>query len=246
MPPRLPLLLVLLVLGGHARGQAVSTDRQLWTRYYHFSRISERISLLGEAGLRFGNESWLAQENQTLVRFGAQYHAGKGLSFSAGNAWFWTRRGETDLFVPEIRPWQDVRLDTRLGKWRILNRLRLEERFVRRSAGEELVGGHRFFLRYRYQLQAHRPLGDGGLALILSNELFLQSGPEIDGLKGDQDRVLVGFRQQFSQHWEVQMAYQFIWLWNTAGDLSARQHTARINVFHRIDWRKKEAAATEN
>lgn len=117
-------------------------------------RLSERVDYFLQSGSEMtflektGGEALLPTAN--LLNFDLV----PGITFDLGTKWniaaaFVARRRNPFSGTPgtELRPWQQATHIFRLGKYRLRNRLRAEQRFTQRERGDDFVLTHR--LRYR-------------------------------------------------------------------------------------------------
>lgn len=139
-----------------------------------------------------------ARLSRFLVRPGVVFNLDADQSL-----WF----GVLDVFDSEVRTnelriWQQYQRIDRLDRVILLNRTRLEERFI---TGESGVG-----LRLRHMLRAQIPMGEESTwAIVLFDELFLglnQNGSQPrQGF--DQNRAFVGFRKDFENNLFSEFGY---------------------------------------
>lgn len=101
-----------------------------------------------------------------------------GVDFNAGTDWNFAfsllarrRRPFTAEAGAELRPWQQATHIARFGKYRLRNRLRIEQRFVQRQDGDEFE----FDLRLRYRLSLDFPLNGDRLD---DGEFYLNTSAE--------------------------------------------------------------------
>lgn len=117
-------------------------------------RLSGRLDYFlqtgGELALLEKTEGEALYENTKLLNLDLV----PGISFDLGTKWnmaaaFVARRRNPFSGAPgtELRPWQQATHILRLGKYRLRNRFRAEQRFTQREKGDDFALTHR--LRYR-------------------------------------------------------------------------------------------------
>ena len=138
-------------------------ENQIWTNYElkkeATAGLPVELTLNGE--VRFEPDG---EVEQFVLRPGVAYAINKRLKVSGGYRYGQTLRDGRDQI--EHRLWQQASYAlAEIGDARIAGRTRLEQRF---REGESGTG-----LRIRQQLSLEHPLGESGIRLVLSNDVFL-------------------------------------------------------------------------
>ncbi|MCU0621383.1 MAG: DUF2490 domain-containing protein, partial [Gemmatimonadales bacterium] len=202
--PRAALLFGALLaawpVGRVAAQEAPAYDRYsvLWLAYFGDHQVAPRLALIPDVQMRtvdFGTEA-----QQLLLRAGMLYDLGPGVRAGGGYALITTfDYGE---FTPEgtsleHRAWQQLNMSLRPGTVAILNRVRLEQRWI----GNEVPGTDdrdwTFQWRARYLLRAAVPLrgqggGRGDLYAFGQDEVFVRWGTSQPTNLFDQNRLQLG------------------------------------------------------
>lgn len=185
--------------------QGATSEQLAWVGTTSDVPLTDRVSATLDVQARVPAASPTLR--QLLVRPGVSYRLGSRVRLVAGYANMYTQpTGATaDTGALEHRFWQMVQVDQRVGPVALVNRARLEQRFVgllaRTSAGRtERVGAPERSQRLRYQVRATAPLPgrpfDGRLTASLNEELLFGFGGAAGDLSFDQNRVAasLGFR----------------------------------------------------
>ncbi|UOQ67916.1 DUF2490 domain-containing protein [Hymenobacter volaticus] len=143
---------------------------------------------------------------------------------------------------PEHRPWQQVQWFTRFPKARLMQWVRLEERFRNTIRDNERTDDYDFNYRARYNAALFLPLtkrgfDPGGLQFLLNNEVMMNFGKEIRYNYFDQNRLFAGLVYQANKHGQLHAGYMHLFQQLPAGSTYRNQHTIRVFYFHNFDLR---------
>jgi hypothetical protein len=228
-----------------AQSRKTVYDHQAWFQYFLNARVSEKFSVNLDGGYR--TSDWFGKNYQYLLRSGLTYHINKKQNFQAGVAYFTTYSWVADqsLSVPEIRGWQRFNSSSNLGRIIIIQRYRLEERFIHKSKKLELVDGYKFNFRATYHLGFQLPLNKkliekGTVFLQASNEIFINFGSDIVYNVFDQERIFGGLGYQFTDGLSCVAGYQQVWQQKSDGLTINDNACIRLSIIHNIDFRNKE------
>ena len=240
------VLIALLGVCSHVFAQKHTQHiQQFWAGYFNQVRLSEKWGVWSDVHLRT-REDFFSNLSTFIVRGGIMYHANDRLRFTAGYAYVnhFPAESHPDVSQPEHRPWQQVQWTVNGRKSRLLQGIRLEERFRRKIKDEdELADGYNFNYRVRYNTALTLPLGKEpfarhSLSAVLNNELMVNFGKEIVNNYFDQNRFFVGFAFHVNSHSNLQFGYLNLFLQQPAGNRYRNIHAPRIFYFHNLDLRK--------
>lgn len=190
--------------------RAQTSHQQLyWTRLAFSMPLSARWSLKAEADerrlIRPDRQAQFIIHLQAARRFNAHWEWGLTQTFSAVT--------RNTLTVPEWRPSSELTYTLRAGaRWRCIQRLRVEARWLHRNDGKILLEGYQLRGRFRYRFQMERTLGPQWL-LRLNDEIMVHH----DGF--DQNRTYLSFVRQLSAHCSVELGYLSILQQRSSGGL---------------------------
>lgn len=145
----------------------------------------------------------------------------------------------------EHRPWQQIQWHNNFPKLRMMQWIRLEERFRRKIKDrDELADGYNFNYRARYNVFLSFPLSKkafapGTFSFGVNDEVHINFGKEVLYNSFDQNRFFAGFNYHITAHNQVQFGYMNVFQQLASGRQYRNIHTARIGYFHNLDLRKK-------
>ena len=174
--------------------------------------ISDQWSIDADLGLRF--KSKFKERSQQLLRAGVSYWPKSNLKVHLGIANMGFYR-ENRLDRNEYRVYEELVLKNKFNKFQLKHRLRIEERYFLSTDHEILRDQGEFNMRYIYLIKVFVPIWQPQdsrrihqLGLILSEEIFLNSGRNIQYNHIDQNRVVGGLAMKLNSPWSFELAYQ--------------------------------------
>jgi len=237
------IVCVLVVLpAGLARAQdreAGSTqDFRSWYMYFGDHPVKE-----GPWGIHFDGQLRVVgfgeAKRQFLVRPAVNFDLSDSVQLSGGYAYVRTypAAGPAGFDTPEHRLWEQVLVRQRLGRWSVVHRPRLEQRFVGRRAdgdADELPGvAYAYKNRFRYFLKGTMPMGDASrLYVALYNEVMLNFGAN-RGTAFDQNRsyATLGFRLGSVN---LEFGYLLQIVQRGGGGATEYNHTLQVGFFSAV------------
>ena len=241
------LLSVLLVPATALQAQKnVVTEEQTWFGFFNQTRFSNRWGVWLDAHLRL-KDDFVGELSQFIIRPGLTYYATDDVRLTAAYAYVhhFPAEGHEDVAQPEHRPWQQVQWFMRWPKVRLMQWIRLEERFRRKILNDsELADGYNFNGRIRYNFALFIPLTQkrfdpGGLHFLLNDELMVNFDKKIVYNHFDQNRFFAGLVYQVNPHAQLHGGYMNLYQQQPAGNTFRNQHTIRLFYFHNLDLRKE-------
>lgn len=233
-----------------AAQSAKSTENvnQLWFGYLSQLRFSNKWGAWADLHLRT-KEDFVNNFSQSIVRLGLTYYVTDATKLTAGYAYIsiYPADAHKNITQPEHRPWQQVQWHTKYGTKRMMQWLRLEERFRRKILNDStLADGHNFNFRLRYNIWYDIPLSKKGIvpnswSFVLNDEVHINFGKQIVNNYFDQNRLFAGFKYQLSDQANLQLGYMNLFQQLPAGNRYRSIHTARLFFFQNFDLRKKKA-----
>ena len=231
---------------GQAPAKQVTDREQVWLGYFNQTRLSDKFSLWLDLHAR--RNDFLERWSQTIVRPGLTYHLTDQTRLTAGYAYIstWPASETEQTIRPEHRPWQQISWTGRSKKLQTNQWIRLEERFNRNIANDELQEGYHFNFRARYMITLMVPLkGDfiqpGVPFLVLNDEVHVNFGKEILYNYFDQNRLFAGVGFPFAKNLNAQLGYMQVFQQLPAGNRFLKTHALRLFIFHTLDFRKKDS-----
>ncbi len=236
---------LLLGASGAASAQKlIIEDEQAWVAVLNQTRLSNRWGLWFDAHLRY-RDGFVQKPSVCIARLGPTWYLNNDVRFTAAYAFvnFFPDGAHPTVSRPEHRPWQQVQWFTPIEKARLMQWVRLEERFRRKlNQDGKLAEGYDFNWRIRLNALLAVPLtkkglGPGGLQGVLNNELFVNFGKEIRTNYFDQNRFFVGLAWQTSKMSQVQLGYLNVFLQSPTTNRFTRVDAVRLFYFHNFDLR---------
>lgn len=233
-----------MVLNNAAAQKQTSDVQQVWLSYFNQTRFSEKWGIWADASLRT-KEEWVSDFSQALGRIGLTYYLTNNTKLTAayGYVHHFPAENHPGVAMPEHRPWQQIQWHNNKPNLRLMQWVRLEERFRRKIAAPDQLGeGYNFNYRVRHNFLlafplSKRPFAPGTFSGVLNNEVHLNFGEAITFNTFDQNRLFVGFFYHVNNHDQIQAGYMDLFQQLAAGNRYRHVHTARISYFHNLDLR---------
>jgi len=239
------LLFCLLPAAAQTPQKDINQHQQGWLGYFNQTRLTNKFGFWLDVHAR--RIDWLERWNTLLIRPGVTYYVNDHVRLTAGYALVghYPAAG-LETVRPEHRTWQQVLWTSRSKKLQTQQWVRLEQRFNRKIANDQLQEGYNFNYRFRYLLALFVPLkGDfiqkGVPFVAFNNEVHINAGKQITYNHFDQNRFFLGLGYQFSKTVNAQLGYMNLFQQLPAGNRFNNNHVLRLFVFHNVDLRKKEA-----
>jgi hypothetical protein len=142
------------------------------------------------------------------------------------------------LTVPEIRPFQEVNAVQKINKKVVFStRVRIDERFIRKNDGVQLLEGYNFNMRYRLRLQYQFFLWKKQNAnLKISDELMVNSGKNVNFF--DQNRVYIAYEHNFTKKFSAELGYLRWYQQRAQFDTYFQRDIVRLTLFKKINFAK--------
>ena len=227
-------------------GQKQTTHvQQVWLGYVNQARLSDHWGTWLDLHLRT-KEDFVTDLSTSIVRGGITYFAHDKLRFTAGYAFvnFFPADDHPGVSQPEHRPWQQVNWSNTGKRSRVVNSIRLEERFRKKiKNADELADGYNFNYRVRYNTMLLLPLSrrafaSNTLSFTANNEVHINFGKQIVYNYFDQNRLLLGFAYHVNSSDYLQFGYMNLFQQLSSGNKYRMLHVARAYYYHNLDLRK--------
>ena len=240
------LCLVSVIMGGAQAKKIITDVQQVWVGYFNQTRLTDKFGFWVDLQLRT-KDDFVDDLSVSLNRFGLTYYVTDNTKLTAGYAYVVAYPEDNrKVSLPEHRPWQQVQWHTKYGKKRMMQWLRLDERYRRRLLNDStLADKYSFNYKLRYNLFYDIPLSKKGIvpkafSFVINDEIHINFGKQIVLNTFDQNRFYLGFKYQLSEHSNVQLGYMNLFQQLAAGNRYRSIHTARLFFFQNLDLRKKK------
>lgn len=232
--------------------KTIINQNQIWLRYFGKIKFNDNWILNVEIEDRryaFPDRQyqWLLPRANITRNMGKGWDAGIGfvnfrqsLPHDASSV--------VGLVRPEIRPHQEINYSHGIGNRnsKLSYRYRLEERFIRKSSGNELADGYNFNFRFRYRIQFSCPLiknedKSDVLTLKIFDEIFLNFGKQIVYNTFDHNRLGFGLNYRINKDLQFQSDF-FNWFQQqSSGDKYYNRYIGRFTLYHSINLYKNKS-----
>lgn len=211
-------------------------------QYYNQTKVTDRFSLMTDGGFRWSDGKRLLY----IARTGLGYQLKSETKITAGIA-STGAYDDSGLIKFEIRPYQDIAFSMKVGKIQTQHRFRVEERFFKNVVNGEIIGGHDFNFRFRYQIGATIHLlnlsvknENRQLLLNVSDEIFINGGNEILYNIFDKNRLVIGPILQLRKNLNVGLIYNFQFAQLNAPAAYTHDNVVWLTVRHQMDTSTKQ------
>jgi len=241
----LAILLMLLTSTVFAQ-KKVTSVQQIWGGYFNQLRLTDKVGLWGDFHLRT-KEDFTNDLSQSIVRLGFTYYLKDFTKLTVGYAWVnhFPADNHADISQTEHRPWQQVQWHNNFPRLKVMQWVRLEERFRRKiKDNDELAPGYNFNYRTRYNLFLMTPLGKKAfapksLSFVVNDEVHVNFGKQVVYNTFDQNRFFLGLAYHTNKHDNLQFGYMNVFQQLAAGNAYRSNHVFRVFYFQNLDLRKK-------
>lgn len=248
---KLSLAAIIIFTASTLQAQTIKNKtvvQQVWLAYFNQTRITDKFGVWGDFHVRT-KEDFLNDLSQVIARVGVTYYVTDATKLTAGYAYInhYPADGHTKISQPEHRPWQQVQWHTKYPKTRMMQWIRLEERYRRKISNDSTVGeGHNFNFRTRYNIFYEIPLTKKGIgrhtfSFVVNDEVHINFGKAVVYNYFDQNRFFTGIKFNTNEHDNVQLGYMNLFQQLPAGNKYRNTHIIRLFYFQNLDLRRKKA-----
>jgi hypothetical protein len=225
----------------YCQSKEIEQQQQFWMQYTFLGKISNRWSLYFDYVDR-ANDLFRSQ-NTIFFRPGVAFDLNADASVYAGYCYAVTFEDErTPVKLIEHRPWQQLLINNKLGKFSIQHRYRLEERFNQTYKDGQIVPGYTFSFRFRYKLNVQYPIlkisDKHSLSVLFTDELITSFGKNVGLNYFNQNRAFIGVSIPLSHSLSTSFGYTNIFRSTSTPMHYLDINAPTINVNHKIDFRK--------
>ena len=219
---------------------------QVWLGYLNQTRFSNKWGIWADFHLRT-KDDFTNNFSQAIIRLGLTYYLNDNtkLTLGYGNIFIFPGDNHSGVTRHEHRPWQQIQWHTKYGRTRMMQWIRLEERYRQKILNDStLAQGYNFNWRLRYNIWYEIPLLKDGAApasvsFIANDELHINFGKEIVYNYFDQNRFFLGIKYQLNRNSNLQAGYTNVFQQLAAGNKYRNINGIRIFFYQNFDLRKK-------
>ena len=243
----LGILFALVLTGSRAQVTKSTTNiNQVWVGYFNQTRFSDKWGLWADFQLRT-KENFVDNLSQSLNRVGLTYYLTDNTKLTLGYAYINHFPGDNhaNISQPEHRIWQQVQWHNKYPRLRLMQWLRLEEKYRHKIAdNSNLADGYNYSWKLRYNLFFNVPLSKKAFApktfsFVLNDEVHINFGKEIVYNYFDQNRFFIGFSYHTNASDNIQFGYMNQFQQLASGNAYKNVDVARVFYFHNLDLRKR-------
>lgn len=225
----------------------ISTQQHGWVMYFGNHRLTDKWGIHSEYQWR--RSDYFDRWQQSLLRLGVDYYGKNNEQYTLGYGWIRSYQyGEQPIThnLNEHRIWEQFLTKSKIGRFDIQHRYRLEQRFIENwakdASGIYNLEGYVFSNRVRYRFFVSVPLTrkemlDKTLFLAAYDEPFLGFGKGIQKNILDQNRLYFALGWRFNKQLNMQLGYLNQYIVKTDGIKAERNHTLQIGVTYNLDFR---------
>lgn len=242
MVKTLPFLLLLLLLNPGVKAQKTTTHQNLyWLRYYNQLSINNKWSWHNEIDNRrffdHNRQHHLIMHSRLHYKIIQNADIAFGLTYSLQSPQ--DPNSTTGLVVPEIRLVQEINLNNPLSKrFTLQQRLRIDERFIHKNNGIDLLDGYAFNFRFRYKLQANYKINKdeakNPTILKVADEIMINAGSNIIYNQFDQNRIYAALEQGINKNISFELGYLYWYQQRAIGNKFFVRDIIRLTLYHKI------------
>jgi hypothetical protein len=231
-----------------AQTKSTENINRIWLAYMNQTRFSSKWGMWADIHLR-SKENFADNLSQSIVRLGLTYYVTDAVKLTLGYAYIndFPADNHKNISAPEHRPWQQIQWHTKYGKQRMMQWLRLEERYRHKILNDDaLADGYNFNFRLRYNWWYEIPLSKKEIApksfsFIVNDEVHVNFGKQIVNNYFDQNRFFLGLKYQTGLHSNLQFGYMNLFQQLPAGNKYRNINALRVFYFQNLDLRKKSS-----
>jgi hypothetical protein len=236
------VFLFLVTTSTRLLGQKSTINQNLyWLRYYNQFTLNKKFVWHNELEeRRFFDKNRL---NNLIIHSRLHYNLKPnteiaiGLTYSLQNPQ--NPNSTSNLIIPEIRPVQEFNYTMRINnKLSLQQRLRIDERFIRKNDGEKLLDGYNFNFRFRLRFQLIYKLKEeknkNQTTLKIADELMINAGKDIVYNQFDQNRIYIGIQQKLNKNVALELGYLKLHQQKASGNQFLNRDIVRLSLYHRL------------
>lgn len=227
-----------------AQPKNTSHASQTWLAYFNQTRLSNKWGLWGDFQIRT-REEVIGDFSTGIARVGLTYFIDDNVRLTLGYGFInnFPPNDQVKVSQPEHRPWQQVQWFTKNKRTRLMQYIRLEERYRKKYLNNaELADSYAFNFRLRYNFFYQIPLDPQGLipkklSAIVNDELHINFGKQVVNNYFDQNRLFLGLNYSLDANNNLQFGYLNTFIQTPAGNQYRNINALRVAYMHNLDLR---------
>lgn len=224
-----------------AQAKQITHANQVWYGYYPQLRLSKHYGLWADFELH-QKDHFVSNLSQSVFRLAGTYYINDNSKLTAGYTFIDYYPAEKHLHIsqPEHAGWQQVQWFTNYRKKKMMQWIRLEERFRRNVIDDyTLANSYTYTWRARYNIYYTLPLSKKGIAAhkisaAIGDEIYINFGKHIVNNYLDQNRIFLGFSYMVNSHDNLVFGYMNSFQQQPAGNQYKAMNVVRLSFFENI------------
>jgi hypothetical protein len=184
--------------------------------------------------------------SQLIIRPGITYYVNDNTKLTVGYAYVnhYPAEGHSKVSQPEHRLWQQLQWHTKYTRTRLMQWIRLEEKYRHKILNDSaLAGGYNFNYKIRYNLFWEIPFSQkttNKFSFVINDEVHINFGKHIIYNYFDQNRFFAGLKVNIKKHDNLQFGYMNLFQQLPSGNKYRNNHVIRLFYFQNLDLRRKK------
>ena len=218
----------------------VDTQSQSWFSINSTIRLNNKFGIVADLHMR--RTSFISDPSFYFVRTGLNFWIKENITATMGYGYMWVAPSKPlwHHYAQEHRVYQQIQVNSKIGKIGLLNRVRNEQRWQEKIINDEFTNDYKFTDRVRYLLSMTIPVFKNPHcpSLAISDELAVQFGKEIVYNTFDQNRFFVGIKQPIGKSLSFDLGYMMVYQQKASGYQYGKYNTFRWFFYYTPDFRK--------
>ncbi|MBW4889257.1 DUF2490 domain-containing protein [Mucilaginibacter sp. HMF5004] len=246
------IIFLLTVSSGFAQNKQITYSDQAWLGYYPQIRLAKHWGIWTDYELQ--QKFPVVDNSQLTFRIGGTYYINNDTKLTAGYTYIDVApaAGHQHIYQPENAGWQQLQWYTYYKKKKLMQWIRLEERFKRNILDDyTLANNSTFTWRARYDIFYQLPLSKKGIvpgqfSAAIGDELYINFGENIVNNYFDQNRIFLGLSYQVNKHDNLVFGYMNEFQQQPSGNQYKELNVWRVSYFQTVYlWKEKKVVTPE-
>ena len=218
----------------------VSHQSLFWLASVNTIRFNEHWGMV--ADFHYRTYDFMAHPYYYIARGQANYYFNENLiaGFGYGHMWLGAYTTAQHPYSNENRITEQIKLNSKKGKFSITNRWMLEQRWQQKIVNNEKTNDYRFTNRARYAFGCmYSPFKNKMLPSFTNyEEVMVQFGKEVVYNTFDQVRFSFGIRQNITSHINIDLNYMYAYQQLFSGNQYLQGNILRFYINYSVGWKK--------
>lgn len=227
----------------------VQSNNNAWLMYFGDHKISNKWGVHLEA--QFRRNDYFSKTQQLLLRTGVNYHINPNTFATAGYCYVHTAPYgvfPVKLAFPEHRFWEQLQTKNQVGRFELVNRLRMEQRFSQLPVYDSAISAYevgdavytnrgRLLNRASLPLN-HKTMADNTLYVSVYDEMFVNFGKNIGKNMFDQNRAYAALGYKLPIYGKIELGYMKQTILKSDGVKVENNRTLQLGFYSTLNFFK--------